>query len=104
MKDKFGYDIHYKRIWEAKRKTMLRVFGDWDESYQVLPKWINIVQLTNPGTKIVWKTIPLGGISGNVRFMHVFWAFGASVEGLSITDQLYKLMVHSYMENTWGSF
>ena len=81
MKDKFGYDIHYKRIWEAKRKTMLRVFGDWDESYQVLPKWMNIVQLTNPGIKIVWKTIPLGGISGNVRFIRVFWAFGASVEG-----------------------
>ena len=60
---------------------MLRVFGDWDESYQALPKWMNILQLTNPGTKVVWKTIPLGGISGNVRFMRVFWAFGASVEG-----------------------
>ncbi|KAJ9672503.1 hypothetical protein PVL29_025922 [Vitis rotundifolia] len=81
VRDKFGYDVHYKRIWEAKRKAMLRVFGDWDESYQALPKWLNILQLTNPGTKIVWKTIPLGGISGNVRFMRVFWAFGASVEG-----------------------
>ncbi|XP_010656657.1 uncharacterized protein LOC104880719 [Vitis vinifera] len=81
VKDKFGYDVHYRRIWEAKRKAMLRVFGDWDESYQALPKWMNILQLTNPGTKIVWKTIPLGGISGNVRFMRVFWAFGASVEG-----------------------
>eukprot|EP00261_Vitis_vinifera_P017099 XP_010646608.1 PREDICTED: uncharacterized protein LOC104878249 [Vitis vinifera] len=81
VKDKFGYDVHYRRIWEAKRKAMLRVFGDWDESYQALPKWMNILQLTNPGTKVVWKTIPLGGISGNVRFMRVFWAFGASVEG-----------------------
>ncbi|RVW25044.1 hypothetical protein CK203_114054 [Vitis vinifera] len=81
VKDKFGYDVHYRRIWEAKRKTMLRVFGDWDESYQALSKWMNILQLTNPGTKIVWKTIPLGGISGNVRFMRVFWAFEASVEG-----------------------
>eukprot|EP00261_Vitis_vinifera_P040633 XP_019081876.1 PREDICTED: uncharacterized protein LOC109124285 [Vitis vinifera] len=81
VKDKFGYDVHFRRIWEAKRKTMVRVFGDWDESYQALPKWMNILQLINPGTKIVWKTIPLGGISGNVRFMRVFWAFGASVEG-----------------------
>ena len=59
---------------------MLRVFGDWDESYQALPKWMNIVQLTNLGTKIVWKTIPLGGISRSVRFMRVFWTFGPSVE------------------------
>ena len=81
MKDKFGYDVHYKIIWEAKRKTMLRVFGDWDESYQALPKWMNIVQLTNLGTKIVWKTIPLGGISRSVRFMRIFWTFGSSIEG-----------------------
>ena len=28
VKDKFGYDVDYRRILEAKRKTMLRVFGD----------------------------------------------------------------------------
>ncbi|RVW32383.1 hypothetical protein CK203_087536 [Vitis vinifera] len=60
---------------------MLRVFGDWDESYQALLKWMNILKLTNPGTKIVWKTIPLRGIYGNVHFMRVFWTFGSSVEG-----------------------
>ena len=80
MKNKFGYDVHYKRIWETKRKAMLRFFYDWDESYQALLKWMNILKLTNPRTKIVWKTIPLGGISGNVRFMLVFWTFGPSVE------------------------
>ena len=60
---------------------MLRVFVDWDESYQALPKWMNILKLTNPGTKIVWKTIPLGGISRSVSFMCVFWTFGSSIEG-----------------------
>ena len=34
VKDKFGYDVHYKKIWEAKRKAMIKAFGDWDESYQ----------------------------------------------------------------------
>ena len=28
MKDKFGYDVHYKKIWEAKRKAMIKAFGD----------------------------------------------------------------------------
>ena len=81
VKDKFGYNVHYKRIWEAKRKAMIRIFGDWDESYQTLPRWMNIVKLTNPGTKVVWKTSLLAGCNGNVRFMRVFWAFGACVEG-----------------------
>ena len=60
---------------------MLRVFGDWDESYQALLKWMNILKITNLETKIVWKIIPLGGISGNMRFMRVFWTFRLSVEG-----------------------
>ena len=81
VKDKFGYDGHYRSIWEAKRKTMLRFFGDWDESYQALLKWMNILKLTYPITKIVWKTIPLRGIYGNAHFMCVFWTFGSSVEG-----------------------
>ena len=42
---------------------------------------MNIVKLTNLGTKVVWKTSVLVGCNGNVRFMHVFWAFGACVEG-----------------------
>ena len=60
---------------------MVRVFGDWDESYQALLKLMNVLQLTNLGTKIVCKTIPLRGIYGNVHFMRVFWTFGSSVEG-----------------------
>ena len=72
MKDKFGYNVHYKRIWEAKRKTIIRIFGDWDESYQTLPRWMNIVKLTNPGTKVLWKTLVLVGCNGNVCFMRVF--------------------------------
>ena len=72
VKDKFGYDVHHKKIWEAKRKVMIKAFGDWDELYQALPKWMNILTVTNPGIKVAWKTIPLVGISGNVRFMRVF--------------------------------
>ena len=49
VKDKFGYDIPYKKIWEAKRKAMIKVFGDSDESYQALPKLMNILKLTNHG-------------------------------------------------------
>ena len=77
VKDKFGHDVYYKKIWEAKRKAMIKAFGDWDESYQALPKWMNILKLTNLGTKVAWKTIPLVGISGNKCFMWVFldiWA------------------------------
>ena len=38
VKDKLGYDVHYMRVWEAKRKVVEKVFGDWDESYHILPQ------------------------------------------------------------------
>ena len=33
-----------------------------------------------------------------------FGHLGQVLNDSNIVDQLYKLMVHSYMENTWGSF
>ena len=55
------------------------VFGDWDTSYYLLPKWMNVLQATNHGTKVVWKTNPLGNFNGNVRFKRLFWAFRAPI-------------------------
>ena len=72
VKDKFGYNVHYKRIWEAKRKVIIMIFCDWDESYQALSVWMNIVKLTNPCTRVVWKTSTLAGSTKNVRFIRVF--------------------------------
>ena len=33
---------------------------------------MNILKLTNLGTKVAWKTIPVIEIFGNVRFIRVF--------------------------------
>ena len=79
IKDKYGYEVHNRRVWEAKRKRLIVVFGDWDTSYYLLPKWMNVLQATNHGTKVVWKTTPLGNFNGNVRFKRLFWAFRAPI-------------------------
>ena len=68
-----------------------------------MPKWINILKLTNPGTKVAWKTIPLIEISRIVHFMRGFFGhLGHVLKGLNIVDQLYKLMARSYMEKNKG--
>ena len=82
----------------GKLREKLRVFGDYDESYQAFPKWTNILKLTNPRTKIVWKAIPLRGILRTCVLCVFFEHLGQVLKALSIVDQLYKLMVHSYME------
>ena len=38
--NKYQYWPSYFKVWEAKQKAIGRTFGDWDKSYQLLPKWM----------------------------------------------------------------
>ena len=60
-------------------------------SYHILPKWLNILQLTNPGTKFVWKTSTFSYAHGNVCLMRVFCAFGACIEGFKSCKPLIQI-------------
>ena len=52
---------------------------------------MNILKLTNTGTKVVWKTLTFAYAHGNVCFMRVFWAFGACIEGFKICRPLIQI-------------
>ncbi|RYR49731.1 hypothetical protein Ahy_A07g036255 isoform K [Arachis hypogaea] len=55
----FGFRPTYRRVWMAKQKAVAVIYGDWDESYNELPRWVLGVQLTMPGTVAVLKTCPV---------------------------------------------
>ena len=63
----------------------MTVFGDYDASYYLLPKWMNVLQATNLGTKVVWKITPLGNFKGNVRFkifVSGIWSYYRRIQAL----------------------
>ncbi|XP_057760041.1 uncharacterized protein LOC130980368 [Arachis stenosperma] len=55
----FGFRPTYRRVWMAKQKGVAVIYGDWDESYNELPRWVLGVQLTMPGTVAVLRTCPV---------------------------------------------
>ncbi|XP_015946669.1 uncharacterized protein LOC107471695 [Arachis duranensis] len=55
----FGFRPTYRRVWMAKQKSIALIYGDWDESYNELPRWVLGVQLTMPGSVVVLKTSPV---------------------------------------------
>ncbi|XP_016164109.1 uncharacterized protein LOC107606577 [Arachis ipaensis] len=55
----FGSRPTYRRVWLAKQKVVAHIYGDWDESYNELPRWVLGVQLTMPGTAAVLRTSPV---------------------------------------------
>ncbi|XP_022143566.1 uncharacterized protein LOC111013435 [Momordica charantia] len=78
MKEKFGYHVPYRRVWEGKTKSLARIFDDWDESYQRLPKWMYMLKHTNPGTIVKWKIRDYGNPCNDILHS-VFWSFGTYI-------------------------
>jgi len=38
ISNRFGYSIPYKKTWNAKQKALSKAFGDWEDSYNELPR------------------------------------------------------------------
>uniref|UniRef100_A0A2N9IWN4 Zinc finger PMZ-type domain-containing protein n=1 Tax=Fagus sylvatica TaxID=28930 RepID=A0A2N9IWN4_FAGSY len=77
-------DVHNDEVddvvWDAKQKAIANIYGDWGESYQLLPKFMKALIDSNPGTQVEWKTY-WSEDAGSAIFESVFWAFGPSIQG-----------------------
>ncbi|XP_057755987.1 uncharacterized protein LOC130975178 [Arachis stenosperma] len=69
----FGFRSTYRRVWLAKQKAVAHIYGDWDESYNELPRWVLGVQLTMPNTVAVLRTssVRVGGqVDNSQAYFH----------------------------------
>ncbi|TYK18257.1 uncharacterized protein E5676_scaffold411G001980 [Cucumis melo var. makuwa] len=90
IKQQYGYMVKYRRVWQAKRKALVVVFGDWDKSYNKLPYWLSAVVHYNPGTRVDWFLLP-SDVPGTTIFGRVFWAFGPAIEGFKYCRPLIQI-------------
>jgi len=56
--DKYGYTISYTKAWNAKQRAIEEIFGDWDKSYELLPRFMLGLKESNPGTIVQFYTTP----------------------------------------------
>lgn len=80
IKEQYSFTISYKKAWLAKQHAMVLLFGDWEESYKILPAFMAEMQKANPGSVVVWNSEATSS-PGVEKFKRVFWAFGPSIEG-----------------------
>ncbi|XP_057745636.1 uncharacterized protein LOC130963549 [Arachis stenosperma] len=59
VQSRFNYTISYRKAWLAKQKSIAKVFGDWEESYQALPWWLSVMVQKMPGSVVQIETRPL---------------------------------------------
>ncbi|XP_016199032.1 uncharacterized protein LOC107639997 [Arachis ipaensis] len=76
----FGYKASYQKVWLAKQRVIARIYGDWEESYNELPRWLFAMQMYLPGTWVQLVTQLWPGLTDIVMFQRVFWTFSPCFE------------------------
>ncbi|KAH1199267.1 hypothetical protein GmHk_18G052672 [Glycine max] len=96
----FGYTITYRKAWLAKQWALGKVYGNWEESYNILPKYLQALQLFIPSTIVRIQTIPAldessQPIPSKVIFHQLFWSFKACIDAFAFCKPIVKI------DGTW---
>jgi hypothetical protein len=74
VKEKYNYTPSYRQCWQAKQKAMSMVYGDWDESYSLLPRWLLAISQFCPRSIVDIKGTPTNK-PNKALFDRAFWSF-----------------------------
>ena len=90
LQKRYGICVSYMRAWRAKQKAIAELFGDWEESYTELPRFMAALQATNPGTVVEWWHLDSPNPQEKI-FGRVFWAFAPSIAGFAYCRPLISI-------------
>ncbi|KAI5672320.1 hypothetical protein M9H77_12684 [Catharanthus roseus] len=76
----FQIGCTYKRAWYARKFAIERVFGSWDTTFSILPKYLQAVQDLNPGTVYEFLHYRTSS-SPNYVFKSIVWCFSLCIDG-----------------------
>ena len=94
---RYHVTISYNKTWNARMKALMKIFGDWESSYETLPQYLEALKSSNPGN--VTATYFDRMSYRMVQFRHVFRAFGPFIEGFLYYRPFPALTVHICMKN-----
>ncbi|XP_073017930.1 uncharacterized protein [Primulina eburnea] len=55
IKGKYVYNISYAKAWQSLKCSVEVVYGTWESSVTLLPKYMGALSKYNPGTVVEWK-------------------------------------------------
>ena len=54
VKDRYGYDIDYIKVWHSLKRAVEKVYGTWESSVAKMPAYMGAIKKWNPGTIVEW--------------------------------------------------
>ncbi|XP_068461662.1 uncharacterized protein [Phaseolus vulgaris] len=95
IKNLYGYTITYRKAWLGKQKALALAFGDWEQSYNDLPRWLEAVKESNPGTIVQYIASPcmVDGAQDNSCYTldRVFWSFKPCIDGFNFCKPIVQV-------------
>nr|XP_023903554.1 uncharacterized protein LOC112015381 [Quercus suber] len=76
-----GHKPSYYKVWDAKQKAIVKMFGNWEKSYQMLQKLLIAYIDQDPTTQVFYRITPTDE-DDTVLLHYVFWSFGPCISGL----------------------
>ncbi|CAM8882725.1 unnamed protein product [Rhodiola kirilowii] len=78
IRREYGYEISYLKAWQAKQLALVKLFGEWDASFNKLPHLMQTLVDYSPDTFVKWDVEPLN--NGAWQVNRVFWAFAEPIK------------------------
>lgn len=97
---RYNYTPSYKKAWITRTKAVEKVYGNWEDSYKELPRYLTALKTYAPDTVAILETLPAGGpdgtlVGGNRIFNRLFWAFKPCIKGFSFCKPIIQI------DGTW---
>ena len=93
-----GHKPSYYKVWDAKQKTIRKMFGNWEESYRRLQKLLMAYIDQDLTTQMFYYTTSTD--DNDTVFLHyVFWSFGPCIDGFKCCKPVISINGPVYMVN-----
>ncbi|XP_075473334.1 uncharacterized protein LOC142504342 [Primulina tabacum] len=80
VKDRYNYQISYGKAWYSLKREVENVYGTWESSVRLLPRYMGALVKYNPGTIVEWNHLPRYNSELKV-LNYVFLAFRPCIDG-----------------------
>ncbi|XP_050876247.1 uncharacterized protein LOC127079941 [Lathyrus oleraceus] len=96
----FKFTPSYRKAWIARNKAIEQVYGNWENSYNELPRYLLALQKFVPGMVVEMQALPIYTnddtiVAGQVMFHRLFWAFQPCIRGFAYCKPLLQI------DGTW---
>ena len=77
VRQEFRYTITYRKAWLAKQWALEHAYGNWEESYNILHKYLQTIPALDESNQ---------PIPNKVIFHRLFWSFKACIDVFALSE------------------